>query len=482
MSVYPLMETEMMTSSDDSRLQVNLEMPTGTPLPRVLEETRRVEDLLLATPEVENIFTTLGAGSRQEQHKGSIYVDLVDKTERERTKFEIQDDLREQLTLTPGVRIVVGDVSEMGGMGAYDYEFELTGYELDELVLVADRFVSTLSQTAGFRDVGQTFESGKPEIRVEIDRDRAADLGVDALTLGSTLNLLVSGEQPVTTFEEGGEQYDVRLRLEESFRDRPEDLLSLEVPGSHGERRELAGFVTIHTAEGPSEIRHSRGMRMIQVHTNLEIPLGSATHIVEGLFDELVPHGMKARVTGMADIMRESFESMGFALILAILLVYMILAAQYNHFVHPLTIMISLPLAFVGAFGLLFICNMTVNIFSLIGLIMLMGLVTKNAVLVVDLTNQYRAQGMERDEALMEAGPIRLRPVLMTTFAMIGGMLPVALMLGGGAGSEMRAPMAVVVIGGLITSTLLTLIVVPVVYALFDIATDWFVKRVLRIR
>jgi HAE1 family hydrophobic/amphiphilic exporter-1 len=154
----------------------------------------------------------------------------------------------------------------------------------------------------------------------------------------------------------------------------------------------------------------------------------------------------------------------------------MILAAQYNHFIHPLTIMISVPLSFVGAFGLLFISGMTTNMFSLIGVIMLMGLVTKNAILVVDFTNQLRARGMERDEALKTAGPIRLRPVLMTTFSTIGGMIPVALMIGGGAGVEMRAPMAVAVIGGLITSTFLTLVIVPVVYSLFDQATEWFLR------
>jgi HAE1 family hydrophobic/amphiphilic exporter-1 len=184
----------------------------------------------------------------------------------------------------------------------------------------------------------------------------------------------------------------------------------------------------------------------------------------------------------MADIMRESFQSMGFAIMLGILLVYLILAAQYEHFVHPLAIMISVPLAFVGAFGMLYITHMTISIISLIGVIMLIGLVTKNAILVIDFTNQLRAKGMSRDEALLTAGPIRLRPVLMTTFATIGGMLPVALMIGGGAGTEMKAPMAVAVIGGLITSTFLTLVVVPVVYAIFDVVSIWIVRNIFRVK
>jgi HAE1 family hydrophobic/amphiphilic exporter-1 len=205
--------------------------------------------------------------------------------------------------------------------------------------------------------------------------------------------------------------------------------------------------------------------------------LGEGVTIVDGLAKTILPSGIRGRQVGVAQIMAESFSSIGFTLVLGIVLIYLILAAQYNHFIHPLTIMTTLPLSFIGAFVLLFLAHMTINMLSLMGVIMLMGLVTKNAILVVEFTNQLRRKGMSRDEALMTAGPVRLRPVMMTTLSTIMGMLPVALMLGGGAGVEFRAPMAVAVIGGLITSTLLTLIVVPVTYALLDNATNWFLRK-----
>ena len=220
-------------------------------------------------------------------------------------------------------------------------------------------------------------------------------------------------------------------------------------------------------------------MRAITVNANIntENTLGDASQWLEQNGDQFLLPGVHLKSTGMADIMAESFASMATALLLAIMLIYVILAAQFNHFVHPLTIMTSLPLSFVGAFGLLYFSGMALSMFALIGIIMLMGLVAKNAILVVEFANQLRERGMERDEAMMTAGPIRLRPVLMTALSTIGGMLPVALMIGGGAGVEVRAPMAVAVIGGLAASTLLTLVVVPVVYSLFDQATVWVLKK-----
>jgi HAE1 family hydrophobic/amphiphilic exporter-1 len=223
----------------------------------------------------------------------------------------------------------------------------------------------------------------------------------------------------------------------------------------------------VERGEGPSQIERQARQRQITVFAGLEgVPLGDAKKIVDETAAKVVPKTLTTDHAGMAQVMEESFGYMGIALILAILCVYMILAAQFDSFIHPFTIMLSLPLSVVGAFGGLFVSGMTLNIFSMIGVIMLMGLVTKNAILLVDFTNQLKAQGRSTVEALLEAGPVRLRPILMTTLAMIFGMLPVALALG--EGGEVRAPMAVTVIGGLITSTLLTLVVVPVVYTLVD--------------
>lgn len=241
----------------------------------------------------------------------------------------------------------------------------------------------------------------------------------------------------------------------------------------------VSDFANIQISSGTAQIEHLNKMRSISISTNLNrgYTMGDASNRIEEMFDTMLPIGIQGKIGGEAEIMAESFQSMGFALVLAIILIYVVLATQFNHFIHPLTIMVSLPLSFVGAFGLLFFSGMALSMFALIGIIMLMGLVTKNAILVVEFSNQLRDRGMDRDEAVMTAGPIRLRPVLMTTFSTIFGMLPAALMLGGGAGVEFRAPMAVAVIGGLLTSTLLTLVVVPVVYSIFDLWTERLLFR-----
>jgi HAE1 family hydrophobic/amphiphilic exporter-1 len=246
-----------------------------------------------------------------------------------------------------------------------------------------------------------------------------------------------------------------------------ETLSNLKVRAANGQLVDLASVVTVTRGEGPSQIERQARQRQVTVLAGLEgIPLGDASVVVTQAADKVVPPHLSRDFAGMAEVMQESAGYMAIALLLAIILVYMILAAQFDSFIHPFTIMLSLPMSVVGAFGALFISGMTLNIFSMIGVIMLMGLVTKNAILLVDFANQLRDKGRSARDALMEAGPIRLRPILMTTAAMIFGMFPVALALG--EGGEVRAPMAVVVIGGLITSTVLTLVVVPVVYLMFD--------------
>jgi HAE1 family hydrophobic/amphiphilic exporter-1 len=245
-------------------------------------------------------------------------------------------------------------------------------------------------------------------------------------------------------------------------------LSNITVKSVTGELVPLSSVVKIERGLGAAQIDRQAKMRQITVVANLApgAALGDVTPVIEKAADKVVPKDVVREMSGMGQFMEESFGYMFEALILAIILVYMILAAQFESLIHPFTIMLSLPLAVVGAFGGLYIAGQTMSIFSMIGLIMLMGLVTKNAILLVDYTNHQKEQGLSTRDALLAAGPVRLRPILMTTAAMILGMLPVALALG--EGGEGRAPMAVVVIGGLITSTLLTLVVVPVVYSLFE--------------
>jgi HAE1 family hydrophobic/amphiphilic exporter-1 len=272
---------------------------------------------------------------------------------------------------------------------------------------------------------------------------------------------------PVSEIKEGVNVYDITVQLPEAQQANLGSLAGLKVRSMNGELIDLANVVHVELGSGPSQIERQSRQRQITVLAGLQgLPLGEATKKVDVAAAKTIPGDLVTGYVGMADTMGESFQYMGIALFLAVILVYMILAAQFDSFVQPLTIMLSLPLSVVGAFGALYITGKTLNIFSMIGVIMLMGLVTKNAILLVDFANQLRLEGKSVSDALVEAGVIRLRPILMTTAAMIFGMLPVALAIS--EGGDTRAPMAVCVIGGLITSTLLTLIVVPVAYSLTE--------------
>jgi HAE1 family hydrophobic/amphiphilic exporter-1 len=341
--------------------------------------------------------------------------------------------------------------------------------------------VAELKKTKGFVDVDISYRAGKPEISVDPDRERAAALNVPIAAVATTIRALIAGDK-VSEFKDGLDVYDVTLRLPDAEKNGLAGLANLQVRSTTGNMVDLANLVNVTPSEGPSQIDRQARQRQITVYANLEgVTLGEATGTVVATAQKVVPDTLITDQAGMGQLMQESFGYMLTALMLAVIIVYMILAAQFDSFVHPFTIMLSLPLAVIGAFGGLYITGMTLNIFSMIGVIMLMGLVVKNAILLVDYANHQVEKGLPVQEALLVAGPVRLRPILMTTAAMIFGMLPVALALG--EGGEVRAPMAVTVIGGLITSTLLTLVVVPVVYSLVHGATHsrpvrWLSKKI----
>jgi HAE1 family hydrophobic/amphiphilic exporter-1 len=358
-----------------------------------------------------------------------------------------------------------------------EVQFILTGTDIAQLQRIAESITLEMSGTPGFVDIDTDLATGKPEVRVHIDREKAEDLGVDVMNIASTINMLISGERAVTKFKEGGEQYDVKMRLVGEYRDTPNDILRLMARAGDGSLVDLATLARIETATGPSQINHYAKQREVTILANIEgIPLGTGVQLVDEIAEDRLEPGVTSVWGGMADIMRESFGYLFFALILAIILIYMILASQFEHFIHPLVIMFSLPLAMIGAFPMLLIRGHTISIMSFIGIITLMGLVTKNSILLVDFTNQEKARGTATDDALLVAGPIRLRPILMTALSTMGGLIPA--FIGYGSGGEFRSPMASAVIGGLITSTFLTLLVVPVVYSLFDSWLHWFFRKI----
>ncbi|MDZ7616967.1 MAG: efflux RND transporter permease subunit [Patescibacteria group bacterium] len=286
--------------------------------------------------------------------------------------------------------------------------------------------------------------------------------------IGHAVHTLIGGRR-ATVFEEGGETYDVRVRYAEQDRDRSGQVLRVPVRTTSGTLVDLDSLVHVEEGLGPVQISREDRSRQVLVLANLESfkKLGEAMDDLKAIEARLgLPPGVHTRFVGDAETMEESFANIYFTLMMAIVLIYMVLAAQFESLVHPLTIMLGLPLSVVGALGLLAVTGRTLSIFSMIGMIMLMGLVTKNGIILIDYINLLRSRGMSRNDAVLHAGPVRLRPILMTAFSTIAGMMPVA--IGLGAGAETRAPMGTAIVGGMLTSTILTLVVVPVVYTLMD--------------
>jgi HAE1 family hydrophobic/amphiphilic exporter-1 len=343
------------------------------------------------------------------------------------------------------------------------------GSDLGDLGKYSDEIMSQFSKLPGIVDVDSSLETGKPEIRVYIDRDKAANLGVDVTTIAETINILISGEVDVTKFkdEKKGRSYDLRVRLNKEDRLNPDDITRIYVRAKDGKLVQLSNLVSFKEAGGSSIINRVDRRRAVTIFANLEgKTLNKATNELDEIAAKVLTAGYTGTYKGQADMMGEAFRNLLFAAILGIIMAYMVLAAQFESFIYPVIILLSMLFSFIGAFGALFVFHKTLNIYSFIGLILLMGLVKKNAILLIDYTNVLRGRGIPKRDAILQAGPVRLRPILMTTLAMIMGMMPIA--IGIGEGAETRSPMAIAVIGGLVTSLLLTLVVVPVAYDLFD--------------
>jgi HAE1 family hydrophobic/amphiphilic exporter-1 len=361
--------------------------------------------------------------------------------------------------------VEAADDNGSGGQRNAEVQLDLRGNDLEELQASAQRIVAALHERGGYVDVDTSFRTGKPEMRVEVRRAVIDDLGISADTVASTARTLFAGTV-ATSIEDESNQIDVRVRLPESARN-IYTASHANIISAQGRPVPLGILADVSLVSGPSRVDRQSRQRQVTVYANLSgKPLGDAMAEVQAISDDVVGEGVTAAFGGTAQMMEESMASMLLSIFLAVICVYMILAAQFESFLHPLTIMSSLPFSLIGAFGALLLTGNTMTIFAMIGLIMLFGLVTKNAILLIDFAIQLRGEGQSIPLALENAGATRLRPILMTTGAMIFGMLPVA--IGHGDGGEVRAPMGIVVIGGLITSTVLTLVVVPVLYSLLE--------------
>jgi HAE1 family hydrophobic/amphiphilic exporter-1 len=375
----------------------------------------------------------------------------------------------------PDLRVAVQEVQafQATGFRQVDVDLNLVGPDLTELQRLAGSIVTWMETRGHFVDVDTSLSLSKPELRVRIDRERASDLGVPVQTVATTLGILVGGE-PVSKYKEADEQYDVWLRAAQSFRDNPSSIDGLTVPSPRVGLVRLSSVAHLEPALGPTTIDRYGRQRQIVVLANLKgIALGEAIAEVDAYVKSLgLPPWYRHEFIGRAKLLRESNSNFLIAFLLSFLFMYMVLAAQFESLVHPITILLALPLTLPFAFLSLFLLRTNLDIYAVFGLFMLFGIVKKNGILQIDYTNVLRARGLERNQAILEANRTRLRPILMTTLMLIAAMIPIA--LGQGPGAASRASMAKVIIGGQALSLLLTLLVTPVAYSLWeDFASIW---------
>ncbi len=466
---------------DRGEFQALVELPTGAGIEQAKEVGARAATLLAELPHVDTVSLTVGSSGRGRVNEALLYVQLAHKRDRELGQFEVQDlardKLRRALPEARRVSVFKVDWAEGGGFSSFDLEYSLLGPDLDVLARLADDLVAQLARDPHFQDAQSSYEIGKPEVQVQVDRRRAADLGTPVRAVADTVRALVGGME-VGTYEEGGERYDVRVRLEESQRDDLAEIGRLQVRSADGSLVDLANVASLEVAPAPVQIDRRDRSRQVMLYAN--VPEGIAEGTAIARLEELVagvefPPGFTHKHAGQTERAKESAADISFAFVMALVALYMVIASQFNSVTQPLIIMVTAPLSFVGAFAGLYLTGTEFSIFAQIGILALMGLVMKNGILLVDYANQRVEEGTDPHEAMAQAGPARLRPVMMTAVSTVAGMVPVALATSDAA--EWRTPMGILIIGGLSSSMLLTLVVAPVAYTLMADAQAFFARQ-----
>ncbi len=477
LSTIPLMwkiGKDFMVQDDQSMFQVSVKAPEEYSLQRMTQIMDEMNVKLSKLPGIKHVLVITGSGSTQKVNQGSILVELVDRKDRKEKQSDIMVMARKQLKEYKNIRLAVQEANTVGGgsgMQQADFQYYIKGPDINKLTAFSVDIKRFLASIPGVVDIDSSLEEGKPELRVNINREKASDLGVDVSSIAGSLRTLVGGEV-VTSYKELDDRYDVRLRVELPNRNNAEAIKRLYVPSTKVGMVRLDQIATIDLGTGPSQINRLNRQRSVTFSANIDASQGQALGAVINKVDEhiLTMNMGSAYSTGLIGKSKElgrTFSNFMMAFILSFIFMYMILASQFESFLHPITILLSLPLAIPFALISMFFFGETLNIFSLLGLFVLFGIVKKNSILQVDHANNLRRhEGMPRYEAVVTACRDRLRPILMTTFCLIAGMLPMA--LGSGPGSAMRRSVAFVVIGGQTLCLLLTLLITPVAYTLFD--------------
>jgi HAE1 family hydrophobic/amphiphilic exporter-1 len=471
--LFPLIGGGFMPEQDQSAFNVSFETPEGSSLSYSAQKAAEIDAALRSLDGVDFTYTTVGAGVTGTVTAGNVYVDLVPGAERDKSQQELMVDAREKLSSLFGATIVVGEAGGLGGP-TQPLQVNLRGPDVTQLVALSEQVAQRMRAIPGIADVQTSLGAPRPEFRIDVNRDLANELGLDVGQVSGAVRPLLAGQTATTWEDPTGEERDVVVQLAAERRTSLESITSLPIATSDGATVPLGQVARVVEGVAPAQIDRQDLERVGTVGASItpEISISEASAAITGALGEMnLPPGYTVTLGGETEQLQ---ETMGFVLesiLLAVILIFLILASQFESFTQPFAIMLSLPLSLIGVLLALLLTDDTFNMMSMIGVIMLMGLVTKNAILLVDNANERRQAGTERMAALVEAGRVRLRPIVMTTMAMIFGMLPIAIGMGEGGG--FRAPMARAVIGGLITSTLLTLVVVPVAYTYFDDFGGW---------
>ncbi len=478
MATIPLAQyvgKDFLPLDDQSEFDVVIQTPEGFSLARTDKTFRDLEAELRQLPHVQHLLTTIGdptgilRAGEGPVTQGSVYVQLTDLKKRKETQSDLMQRTRQVLLDFPDLRASVQPINLFmsGGQRYTDIEIDLTGPSLQKLEDYSSSLMAGMRKVRGIVDVDTTLSVRQPEMRVAINRQKASDFGIKVEDIAATLRTLVGGE-PVTKYKEEQEQYDVWLRARHANRQDIQSLQDLEIASPTGQLVKLSNLATLSEERGPAQIDHFSRQRKVTIVANLQgLALSEAIAQIKPLLKELqLPATYRAEFSGRAKTLRQTGENFSIAFLLSLLFMYMILAAQFESFLHPVTILLALPLSIPFALLSLVLLGETLNIYSILGLFMLFGIVKKNGILQIDYTNTLRTQGMERDAAILEANSVRLRPILMTTVMLVAGMIPIA--LGQGPGASSRASMAKVIIGGQTLCLLLTLLLTPVAYSLFD--------------
>lgn len=475
--ILPRLGFTWMPDTDGGEFNVSFRVPTGSRLEHTTQKGTEIAAFLRSQPEVAFTYLNVGGGSRGSPNSGQIYVRLVDRKQRSRSQVDIQNDLRERLRQIPGVRPAITGTPSLFGGYRQPIVVNVQGPEVTRLKIAAEQVLNAMRKVPGVAEPNSSDEGQVPQLDVRIDREQAWAAGLGVQSVASTLQPLFAGQRATRWEDPLGYSHDVVVVYPDSLRSTLSNVADLPIPTSTSQNVgqavapvvPLSQVADVRAGVGPQQIERRALERQISISAGV-LPGYSMSEVVgqvTAAIDSLgMPPGYHTVFTGDVQNLEETKGYVLEALILAVIFIYLILASLFGSFLQPLAIMLALPLSFIGVALALLVTRGNLNVMSMIGVIMLMGLVTKNGILLVDFANQQREAGLSRTEALLVAGRIRLRPIIMTTVAMIFGMLPLAFAIGEGA--DQRAPMARAVIGGLLTSTLLTLFVVPVVYTILD--------------